>query len=467
MRRRSARFLASLNPDFSGLPDDLTGPENESHRRHLAAHFIQRRRGDIRQYLGANTHFPSREGEDREATYKLTPEYHKFFERVLRYTRDAVIVDEGGQFRKRVRWWSALALLRSVTSSPAAAVDTLRNRTPTAEAETPEEVDEIGRRAVLDLVGQEHTEGTDVVPGGDAGESVSESDKNRRILLDMAREADQLQGDKDAKLMKAVTLIKDCLKDGFRPIVFCRFIPTAEYVAKELRDRLPKDVEVAAVTGLLPPADRQARVLALAKAPKHVLVCTECLSEGINLQEHFDAVFHYDLSWNPTRHEQREGRVDRFGQPREKVRIVTYYGADNPIDGIVLDVLIKKHKRSELPRHLRPRAGGHRRGNRGDLRRASASPERRRDQPSSVARFRGVLQASPRGPLRQVGRCGRPGEAFAHDVRAGVHQGGGSGARTGGSARCGRLQSGCRALRSGVAQALRRHGLRRAARVRL
>jgi SNF2 family DNA or RNA helicase len=45
-----------------------------------------------------------------------------------------------------------------------------------------------------------------------------------------------------------------------------------------------------------------------------VLVATDCLSEGVNLQEHFDAVVHYDLSWNPTRHEQREGRVDRFGQ---------------------------------------------------------------------------------------------------------------------------------------------------------
>jgi len=75
-----------------------------------------------------------------------------------------------------------------------------------------------------------------------------------------------------------------------------------------------------------------------------VLVCTDCLSEGINLQEHFNAVVHYDLSWNPTRHEQREGRVDRFGQPRKVVRAVTYYGTDNQIDGIVLEILYKKHK---------------------------------------------------------------------------------------------------------------------------
>ena len=56
-------------------------------------------------------------------------------------------------------------------------------------------------------------------------------------------------------------------------------------------------------------------------------------------------MLHYDLAWNPTRHEQREGRVDRFGQEKPEVRVVTYYGKDNPIDGVILDVLIRKHKR--------------------------------------------------------------------------------------------------------------------------
>jgi hypothetical protein len=53
---------------------------------------------------------------------------------------------------------------------------------------------------------------------------------------------------------------------------------------------------------------------------------------------------HYDLAWSPTRHEQREGRVDRFGQPAQRVRVITYYGTDNQIDGIVLDVLLRKHR---------------------------------------------------------------------------------------------------------------------------
>ena len=104
-------------------------------------------------------------------------------------------------------------------------------------------------------------------------------------------------------------------------------------------------MRVESVTGLLPPAEREARIAALAAEPgQYVLVCTDCLSEGINLQQHFNAVLHYDLAWNPTRHEQREGRVDRFGQEKPEVRVVTYYGTDNPIDGVILDVLIRKHK---------------------------------------------------------------------------------------------------------------------------
>ena len=73
-----------------------------------------------------------------------------------------------------------------------------------------------------------------------------------------------------------------------------------------------------------------------------ILIATDCLSEGINLQEWFTAVLHYDLPWNPNRLEQREGRVDRFGQQAPEVKTCLLYGADNSIDGIVLDVLLRK-----------------------------------------------------------------------------------------------------------------------------
>jgi superfamily II DNA or RNA helicase len=335
-------LLTFLDKEFSDLPEDLTGEGNLRHRKRLAQHFIQRRRGDIQNYMDSNTPFPKR--EDREDSYKLNPEYKRLFERVLDYARESVLDTTGGQFHQRVRWWSALALLRSLASSPAAAASTLRNRAAPSEAQNPEEADEIGRRTVLDIIVDESTDGSDITPGSDPGGEEDEEQRNRRRLLEMARSADGLLGEKDEKLKKAVDLVKGLLKDGYHPIVFCRFIPTAEYVAAELRKRLPKDVEVMAVTGLLPPESRVETIRQLVESKNHVLVATDCLSEGINLQEHFDAILHYDLSWNPTRHEQRDGRVDRYGQPNPTVRVLTYYGLDNQIDGVVLDVLLRKHR---------------------------------------------------------------------------------------------------------------------------
>lgn len=333
-------LLGLLRSDFLDLPQDLSGRANEKARREVAAHLVQRRRADIRDYMEQTT-FPER--EEAEESYQLSREYRQLLADVLDYARERVLDQSGSQHRQRVQWWSALALLRSLASSPAAAAATLRVRSTTADTATSEEADEVGARAVLDLDDVESGEWLDMAPGSLEGEEQSTNQRER--LLRFARRATALQGPtSDLKLQKAILLVKKLLKEGFHPILFCRFIPTAEYVANELRQALPKGVEVACVTGTLPPAERESRVEQMRPHNQRVLVATDCLSEGINLQDLFNAVVHYDLSWNPTRHEQREGRTDRFGQPSAKVRAVTYYGIDNQIDGLVLDVLLRKHK---------------------------------------------------------------------------------------------------------------------------
>lgn len=331
-------LLSLLDPAFTNLPADLSGDKNRQARERIAAHFVQRRRGDIKHYLQTDTPFPER--EEREETYKLHPEYLKLFKQVLEYARESISDPSLNRQRQRIRWWSALALLRSMASSPAAAMATLRTRS--IEVNTPEEADSHGRRAVLDLVEDESAEGSDVAPAGADEEPGEQSDAARRLLA-MANAAGSLHGAKDNKLKRIVAVVEDLLANGYHPILFCRFIPTAEYVAVELRKKF-KGVTIEAVTGLLPPKEREDRVATLGSCEKRVLVCTDCLSEGINLQHLFNAVVHYDLSWNPTRHEQREGRVDRYGQPSPTVRMLTYYGIDNQIDGVVLDVLLRKHK---------------------------------------------------------------------------------------------------------------------------
>ena len=336
-------LLSLIDPDFVNLPDDLSGEANRRHRERLARHLVQRRREDIRDFLG-DTQFPAR--METEQTYQLSAGYRALFDKVLAYARETVRDTAGGNHRQRVRWWSALALLRSLASSPAAAAATLRTRAASALTATVAEADDVGRRMVLDLGDDDESDALDVVHGADPSDDDDESAsaRTRRRLFGFAKEADALAGNADEKLIRATALVQRLLDDGFNPIVFCRFIPTAEYLAEQLRRRLKKGVEVVAVTGTITSSERVARIEALAEHSKRVLVATDCLSEGINLQHAFDAVLHYDLPWNPTRLEQREGRVDRFGQEAAEVRVVTYYGDDNQIDEIVLEVLLRKHR---------------------------------------------------------------------------------------------------------------------------
>jgi superfamily II DNA or RNA helicase len=346
---------------LSLLDPALATADLDSHhgRERLAAHFVQRRRADIRRFLDETTAFPS-DRESREAPYTLTDPYRQLFDTVLDYAREQVTDAANGSLRQRVQWWSALALLRTLASSPKAAAATLRTRAAAAEAVDIAEADALGRAGVLDTADDEAIEAADVVPGADTDPTDDPADdsngtqpastrrvtSHRRRLLALARQAEALEGpEKDAKLKRLVGEVKGLLADGFDPIVFCRFIDTAEYVARHLAEGLGRGVDVAAVTGTLPPAEREARIRGLtASDARHVLVATDCLSEGVNLQDAFQAVVHYDLAWNPTRHEQREGRVDRFGQRAPTVRAVTIYGTDNRIDGIVLDILIRRHQ---------------------------------------------------------------------------------------------------------------------------
>lgn len=341
-------LIGLLDPELADL--DL---ETVAGRTRLARHFIQRRRKDIRSYLDEETNFPS-DREIRDLSYKLTPAYRELFDDVLAYARGQVQGAATAGVRGRVRWWSALALLRALSSSPAAASATLRSRARSAGAIDATEADVLGRASVLDTADDEAVEGIDTTPGADLPDDADHDGvtdpgvlAHRRWLTRTAKRADLLVGPtEDAKLALLIRQVKDLLADGFDPIVFCRFIDTADYVAEHLQKALKRSAVVGTVTGTLPPSEREQRIrdLTANENERHVLVATDCLSEGVNLQDSFQAVVHYDLAWNPTRHEQREGRVDRFGQSADVVRALTIYGQDTKIDGLVLDILIKRHR---------------------------------------------------------------------------------------------------------------------------
>ncbi|HQP36942.1 MAG TPA: helicase-related protein, partial [Polyangiaceae bacterium] len=319
------RLLGLLDREYEQLAS-AEGKERERLREKLSRNFVQRRRPDIDEWKEGNL-FPRR--QTKELTYKLTGAWEKFFEVVLDYCASVVEAAGGDERRRRMNFWGTLALMRCAASSPVAAVSALRTR---AGLDTGEEE----REALLDRI----FDGTaDALPDDDVEPPADNDDPALAALITQAEELAGQTGDPKLKLL--TDHLGELVAEGFSPIVFCRYIATAHYLGRHLAGKF-KDVTVEIVTGEITSEERKEKVDALGEADKRILVATDCLSEGINLQELFDAVVHYDLSWNPTRHEQREGRVDRFGQERATVRATLIYGANNPVDGAVLDVILRK-----------------------------------------------------------------------------------------------------------------------------
>lgn len=318
-----ARLLSLIDPEFASLDFD-----NSKFRERLSRHFVQRRRVDlIEGEWDENRSFPRH--ETTEFHYRLSNEHLAFQEATLDYCL-SIVSKAGSQNRdQRLAFWGTLALMRCVGSSPAAAFSALRNRASNElERLEPQIYDEDG----------EDEDAVDVEPN-----TVFSNDPALQALLDQAI---ALLEKKDPKLDALVSVLKPLIKKGANPVVFCRYLATAEHVKEGLRKSFPK-LDVQSVTGALTPDERRDRVAEMAqedgdKKRQRILVATDCLSEGINLQQLFDAVIHYDLCWNPTRHQQREGRVDRFGQPAELVRSIMMFSPDSAIDGAVLEVILRK-----------------------------------------------------------------------------------------------------------------------------
>lgn len=322
-------LLGLLDPAFRTL-GEVGGTQRQELRKRLAEYFVQRRRPDIEEWHDQNL-FP--EKLSAEVTYKLSGGWGTLFDDVLEYAREIVESAQGeSQLKQRLTWWAALALLRCISSSPMAAVAALRTRMMAQEEDVDFE-EEMAKRVFDGTEDDLSTEDIEPAAATDEG--------HERLSALMEQALSLATPSKDPKLKTLTKQLESLIAEGFRPVIFCRYIATAHYVAEQLSKKFKK-CSVEAITGELTPHERLERVEILGQQAQPILVATDCLSEGINLQEYFTSVIHYDLSWNPTRHEQREGRVDRFGQKAREVRTIMLYGQDNPIDGAVLDVILRK-----------------------------------------------------------------------------------------------------------------------------
>lgn len=134
-----------------------------------------------------------------------------------------------------------------------------------------------------------------------------------------------------------------------RVLIFTEYTDTKRWLEQQLRMAIAgtdrAEERIASFTGGMGDESRQTVKTAFntdpAKHPLRILIATDAAREGVNLQNHCSDLFHLDLPWNPSRIEQRNGRIDRKLQRSKVVRCHYFVFTQRPEDR-VLEVLVEK-----------------------------------------------------------------------------------------------------------------------------
>ncbi|CTQ51399.1 helicase-related protein [Jannaschia donghaensis] len=200
---------------------------------------------------------------------------------------------------------------------------------------------------------------------------------DREIIQGLLTEMEKVGVEEDAKLQHLIDVIKQKMAAPLNPgnrkvLIFTAYADTAEYLYRHVAPALKAamDSETGIVTGsgnpkttlkphygfqsvltlFAPKAKEKALIMPEVPDELDILIGTDCISEGQNLQD-CDYLINYDIHWNPVRIVQRFGRVDRIGSPNSAIQLVNYW------PDISLDEYINLKERVENRMHIVDLAG--------------------------------------------------------------------------------------------------------------
>lgn len=168
--------------------------------------------------------------------------------------------------------------------------------------------------------------------------------KDREQIQKIYQKAKEITAERDAKLQELKSLIEDKSKKmNKKLIVFASYSDTAKYIYDSLKDYVKDelDLNIALVTGTgnastygsdkfdtilenFAPKAKLQDYTRTSKSQIDILICTDCISEGQNLQD-CDTVVNYDIHWNPVRLIQRFGRIDRIGSDNAEIQMISFW----------------------------------------------------------------------------------------------------------------------------------------------
>ncbi|MEA3350501.1 MAG: helicase-related protein, partial [Chloroflexota bacterium] len=321
------------------------------HRSVAKNHVVQRRRKDVQSWGDDKSPFPDRDQD--EVVVQPTTQELDALQAVEQYSD--LIMSYARQETKHLETlvgWTILHLHKRALSSPEALRKSLENRGEGLEERLAGLTEPGGglsqgaaRANVLDEDAGELFDEDEIVKRSERVTLKSEAAIKAELhaLDDLQAKAAKITPSKDSKWQRLrKNTLRNMLNHDPKVIIFTRYKDTMRYVRDLIKDDgRYDDVSVLDFYGGLSDAQRQERFDKFNRADKAVLVSTDAISEGLNLQHIASQVIHYELPWNPNRLEQRNGRVDRFGQQRDKVFIRTMV-MDETLDAYILQHLVKK-----------------------------------------------------------------------------------------------------------------------------
>ncbi len=201
-------LLGLIKPDYQLL--DLSKAD-KNQRRDLAKYYVQRRRADVEKWMNKDIPFPKREAG--EFQYGLSTRYSAFYDDMLDFTLGLTRSGDLHQGRRRLRYWSALALLRGVMSSPAAGIDMLNNRIKkqTASDDTDDDLETQTNPLMANpMMDGDYDSARDYTPTGIINKTDWSGSENKKLNR-LADQLGRLYGVKnDFKAARALEIIKKC-----------------------------------------------------------------------------------------------------------------------------------------------------------------------------------------------------------------------------------------------------------------
>lgn len=302
--------------------------------------------------------FPERKISDLKVTHP-TAELEGFA-LVDRY-REALKAVAGDRVARTAADFITLLLKKRLLSSPDAFWKTINTHAETIRADRPTEWDPNDLRGVYDRAGDDFADEDDLDDATDsataaASEAAALSPEAARLLNELITWADQHRGKADAKTKCLLELIEDVCEpasgwNNERIIVFTEYRDTLDFLKALVSAKgWLADGRVEFIVGGMDIKKRARIIEEFNYDPAHtsvrLLIATDTASEGIDLQEACHRLVHMEVPFNPNRLEQRNGRIDRHGQPSDEVLIYHFLGQDEagrPVDDI--DFLVRVAKK--------------------------------------------------------------------------------------------------------------------------